>query len=216
MPIVRINGKLIYFAHVPKCAGTAIMHYLNTEFGPLAFQDSRYHQIKGKPWTITSPQHVTAESLARLFPEGFFDEIFSIVRHPVARMISVYRFQRDVEKHIPADTSFSDWLSKLKPLRPAYDNHTLPMDAIVPRGARIYRLEDGLAPLVHWLQQLAGPRVTLPETILPRNALSARLAHQGQADNPVDTTAEDRQRIAKLYEVDFTRFGYTFEEEETA
>ena len=31
MPIVRVKNKVLYFAHVPRCAGSAIENYLRKE-----------------------------------------------------------------------------------------------------------------------------------------------------------------------------------------
>ena len=54
MPIVRINSKLVYFAHVPKCAGSAVERYLAARFGPLGFLDSTYLKMrKSRRWNNT-------------------------------------------------------------------------------------------------------------------------------------------------------------------
>jgi hypothetical protein len=37
MPIFRVNEKIVFFCHVPKCAGTAVNLYLQARFGKLAF-----------------------------------------------------------------------------------------------------------------------------------------------------------------------------------
>jgi len=219
MPIVRCDGRLIYFAHVPKCAGTAIEHYLATCCGPLAFLDPAFNDLTTGPrWSVTSPQHVDAESLARLFPDGFFDEVFPVVRHPVDRLASVYQFQRDIEGHIPQRLGFVNWLTRLSESGAAsharFDGHTRPMGDFVPEGAMIFRLEDGLGPLVSWLRQKL-PGVELPDVIPARNMLAARLRHAGLTARPPRITARARALIRALYAEDFRRFCYGSEESDT-
>jgi hypothetical protein len=94
MPIFKAGGKLVYYAHVPKCGGSAVGWYLTERFGPIAFEDRNHTRHDAKTqWSRTSPQHIDRVSLGRLFPEGFFDAAFTIVRHPVARLVSAYHFQ---------------------------------------------------------------------------------------------------------------------------
>ena len=155
MPIFRAGEKLVYYAHVPKCGGSAVGWYLDERFGPLAFTDRRHTaQPAAARWSRTSPQHIDRGSLARLFPQGFFDAVFTIVRHPVARIVSAYHFQLEVEASIPQDTGFSDWLADLEEQLEedpfAFDNHVRPMSDIVPEGAQVFHMEHGLDALVGW------------------------------------------------------------------
>ncbi len=212
MPILRCDGRLIYFAHVPKCAGTAIEQYLATHCGPLALLDPAFNKLPAESrWSVTSPQHVDATSLARLFPAGFFDAAFAVVRHPVARLASVYQFQRDIERRIPQSIGFGRWLTRLtkagEALHRRYDGHTRPMDAFVPEGATVFRLEDGLEPLVAWLSVMLPAR-DLPDLIPARNVLNARLAFRGQSQRPPRITREVQDMIRQIYARDFERFGY--------
>lgn len=213
MPIARIADKLIFFAHVPKCGGTAVGHYLIAEFGPLAFHDGQFntHSPRGH-WTRSSPQHVEAQSLARLFLKGFFDASFAVVRHPVTRFLSVFRFQRDIEGRIAADMPFSDWIALVERKRKTspwqFDNHTRMMTEIVPQEAVLFRLADGLEKVAAWLQDIAGPDRPLLPVIEERNVLSDRLKRDNIPDNPVTPSREDVEAIARFYQDDFERFGY--------
>lgn len=210
MPIARTPaGKLVYFAHVPKCAGTAVEFWMRRAFGQLAFHDPRFNMDPGTRWTRTSPQHVSRTDLDRLFPHGFFDASFAIVRHPVPRMVSVFRFQRDIEGRIDPDTTFSDWLEQVDPMAPNdLDNHTQLMDQIVPPEAQVFQLENGLTELQTWLETFLDGLDQSPGPILARNTLSERLKHMGKADRPVTPTPQDMALIASLYAADFERFGY--------
>lgn len=212
MPILRCDGKLIHFAHVPKCAGTAIEHYLAAHCGPLAFLDPAFNALpQAARWSATSPQHADAATFARLFPPGFFDAAFAVVRHPVERLVSVYLFQRDIEGRIPRSLGLVAWLMRVAARGEAahakHDGHTRPMTDFVPEGAAVFRLEEGLGPLVEWLRgQLPGR--DLPMDIPQRNVLERRLRHLGRIARPVRITARARDLIHDLYAQDFERFGY--------
>lgn len=157
MPITRVNDKLIYFAHIPRCAGCGIENYLRKRFGPVAFLDRRFLAVpQEERWTKSSPQHMTRDAMERLFPEAFFDASFAVVRDPADRLRSVFLRQRDIEQTLPADTDFQSWLSTLPLSYFELDNHTRPMLDFLPKGCRIFWLEDGLEPLVAWLDALAG------------------------------------------------------------
>ena len=214
MPIFRVASKLVYFAHVPKSAGSSVTAYMTARFGPPAFLDRRCmrerQRLLGDGWYRSSPQHIPVEWLERLFPRGFFDAMFAVVRHPVDRAVSVFNYQMDVEKTVASPAEFSRWLADLEhaPQRPAFhlDNHVAPMARIVPEGARVFRMEDGLDGVVAWIDSLAGGPG--PGSIPAINTRSERLAKTHAPIGPVEVTAEDLDRIKRIYAEDFRRFGY--------
>lgn len=213
MPIVRIGTRLVYFAHVPKCAGASVERYLAERFGALAFLDRR-HARRPAPerWTRGSPQHVAVADLARLFPAAFFDASFAVVRHPHDRLLSVFRYQRDIAGNIKPGARFSAWLDRLAGRlatgRTYLDNHARPMTDIVPDAAQVFRLEDGLEPVVGWLDGLAEDTGE-PRHIGTHNVYRQRLIdRQRPAGAEVVMTDQDRALIARLYAADFDRFGY--------
>lgn len=209
MPIFKADDKLVLYAHVPKCGGSAIGWYLAERFGALAFSDRQHtRQPAERRWSRTSPQHIDRASLARLFPEGFFDAVFTIVRHPVARIVSAYHFQLDVEESIPRTTGFSDWLAdveeRLEEDPFVFDNHVRPMTDIVPEGAQVFHMEHGLDGLVGWFDALTG-RADGPRA-LPR--INEQGAYTGTRTPKAEPDEADLARIARLYAADFERFGY--------
>lgn len=211
MPIFKADGRLVYYAHVPRCAGGALGRYVRARFGPVAFEDRTHaRQPAAARWSRTSPQHVSRDSLARLFPRGFFDASFAVVRHPTDRLVSAYRFHREVEGTIPEKTDFSEWLDDVADLIEetpfAFDNHIRPMDDIVPSEAQVFHLEDGFAPVVAWLDTLGGGRADADG---PAASTPAPPSTPPAADTPgPDITRYDRDLIARLYAADFARFGY--------
>jgi len=212
MPIFRAGSQMFYFAHVPKCAGSSMVHYLQDRFGALAFHDDSFHFAEEPMrWSKTSPQHINIDALNRLFPDGFFDASFAVVRHPVARLISSYHFQFEVERRISADTSFGAWIENVAEQRAkepyVFDNHTRPMDDIVPPDAKIFQLEQGFDDFVSWLDQVTG-NTDGPRALEIKNK---RGAHRQQTTAKIVPTPEEIELVANIYARDFERFGYTEE-----
>lgn len=209
MPFFRAGARLVYFAHVPKCGGSAVAQYLQDRFGEVAFLDNRYTaRAEASRWTRTSPQHVDALTLDRYVPLGMFDAAFAVVRHPVPRLVSTFHFQKEVERLLPPDMGFSLWLAGVEERlggEPFHlDNHLLPMSRLVPEGAAVFHLEHGLDPVVAWLDLVAG-EASGPRAVLPENR---RGDHVRVAEARAEPTAVDLGRIARLYAEDFARFGY--------
>lgn len=210
MPVIKIAGKLVYFAHVPKCAGTSVEHYLRDRFEAVGLLDWAYlDQPEDTRWSRTSPQHIDVDSLDRLMPLSLFDEVFALVRHPVTRLKSVFCFQRDAADQIPKGMAFSTWLSGLATAPPFYlDNHVLPMARLVPKGSQVFRLEEGMHPVIDWLDALAG-NADGPREMPATNRLGELLDVLGRSPGPaVDVSAADMDVIRTLYAEDFQRFGY--------
>jgi hypothetical protein len=187
--------------------------YLTKAFGALAFCDTKFNaRAPGTSWTKSSPQHVDANSISTLFPSEFFDESFAVVRSPVTRLVSAFRFQRDVEALIDHNVTLAEWLKRVHRTRNRapwqFDNHTRLMDDIVPQSAHIFRLEDGLDAVVPWLQDIAGAEYSLPQTITPHNVMDKRLAFERKAIRPVIPTQNEIALINRYYRVDFERFHY--------
>ena len=213
MPMFRAGSKVMYFAHVPKCAGSSMVSYLQERFGALAFHDDSFSWVPElERWSRTSPQHINVAALNRMFPEEFFDFSFAVVRHPVSRLVSAYHFQLEVEERITRGTSFGDWLKSLKSQQTnnpyMLDNHTRPMDEIVPENAKVFYLEDGFDNFISWLDQITG-NTDGPRVMASVNERGANGISKSQKIVP---TQQEINLISKIYARDFVRFGYTPEQ----
>ena len=216
MPIIRTGRGIVYFAHVPKCAGTAIEGFLTGRFKTMGrnFLNPQ-HMLRAAPerWSRSSPQHIDAESLSLMFQPGFFDAMFTMVRHPALRLRSVYLYQRDLEEAIDPDEGFSDWLAALPARRaedPYYlDNHARPMSEMVPEGATIFRLEEGTQQVIDWFDAFTSNQ-NGPRKIPVRHSRADRLEATGKAPrgSEIALSPADITRIAEMCPEDFDRFGY--------
>lgn len=216
MPLIRTGRGIIYFAHIPKCAGTAVQIYLDARFGVRrrALLDTGYlTPPEHQRWSRTSPQHMDARTFERLFQGGFVDHAFTCVRHPAHRLRSVYLHQRDVEEKIDPSETFSDWLNFLPQRRrdnPWYlDNHARPMSQMVPDDATVFKVEDGLDRLVAWIDDIMGNQ-NGPRHIEVSHTLADRMARQNKpiSSDGVTLTEIDYSAVAAMDPEDFERFGY--------
>ena len=213
MPFFQIDRELHYFAHVPKCAGASVEVYLRKRFGKIAFANSQFYNLpEAQRWTKSSPQHIDREALGRLVPPGWIASSFGIVRHPVTRLRSAYDYQLTGEKTVPEGMDinawFLDWVAQRDRMPFRYDNHPRPAADLVPHGATVFRLEDGLEGVVAYLDGLAGnsdgPR-KMPHENKSRGGVSYAAGQAPLSDEVLGV-------IAKVYAEDFKRFGYTCED----
>ena len=217
MPISRLpNGKLLYFAHVPKAAGTSVERYLINRFGALGLHDPAFaSRAPSDAWSLSPPQHMPEFVRQTLLPDSLFDGLFATVRHPLTRLRSAFLFQREVEKAIPSDTPFSSWIdtlpSSLAHSPYALHRHMRPMVETVPTTATVFRVEDGLNGLVTWLDQMAGSEDG-PRQIGTANRLQDRLSDD-IPDIPFTDTVIDK--VASIYAADYERFDYAPDPPET-
>lgn len=189
-------------------------NYLHARFGKLGFLDRRFLSVpEPLRWSKCSPQHLDAATLDRLLPPSWIAHRFALVRHPEDRIVSVYLFQRDIERRIRPDLDFPTWLAGLGARRATephlLDNHPRPATDLVPPDAEIFRLEDGMAPLMDWFDRIEGT-ARGPRKMPQVNGYRAGLDRSGTDPGPApDVTGAARRLIADLYADDFTRFGYT-------
>lgn len=208
MPIFRINDKLHYFAHVPKCGGTSVDSYLTERFGSLGLSEGpRPPKIAAADrWSRSSAAHIPVAALFRFLPRDWLQSSFAVVRHPVRRLISVYFFARDVTRAVPPSLGFDAWCQEVlpgiadDPYR--YDGHLLPQVAFIPKDSRIFRLEDGLDPVVPYLDDLSAT------TTGPRNVPTQNVGSWRASEAPPVPSARTLALIATAYAQDFTLFGY--------
>lgn len=210
MPIFRHDDKLHYFAHVPKAGGRSVESYLRARFGELAMIDDGHHdRTRQSGWLKTTPQHVVVEDLSVLFPPDWFESCFAVVRNPIARFVSAFNFQSTVWRQIPVGMTPDEWLDEYLDLAKVYpfyyDNHLRAQDDFVPAGAKVFRLEDGLADLIPYLDQVTGssaPSLEIGHDNASKPAVSAYYRKESLSSGVVE-------RLADIYAADFQRFGYT-------
>lgn len=201
MPLVFADDKKVFFAHVPKTGGTTVEDYLIRRFGRLTLLDR--HKKDHVPGTglITSATHLSALDLEELLPEPL-DYSFTMVRDPVARLQSEYRYQSEVSRTTRA--SFATWLRVMLACLAreprVYDNHIRPQSDLVPEGAEVFKLEEGgMEAMVRRLDEVLGS--TAPEVRIAS-------VNESKVRTRAALTKQDVAAIEDAYAVDYDRFGF--------
>jgi hypothetical protein len=150
------------------------------------------------------PQHFHAEILNKLFPPGFFDYSFCVVRNPYRRTLSEYNYRvtrPKLRNRVLPRPSFERWLRRSfreysrNPY--LYSNHIRPQSDFPIEGTEVFRLEDGLEPLRARLEEVAG--FCLADDV-PRANSSQKIV-TGLSENAA-------RLIRDFYARDFELFGY--------
>lgn len=191
MPIIRINGRTVFFVHVPKTGGTSVENTL-AGVGQIAL-----HRKPFRDWV--PPQHWHAEIYSVTVPIGFYDIGFIVCRNPFTRLVSEFRHR--ARKDRVRIMGFDRWAATVLDAysRDAYilHNHIRPQSEFLTQGIEIHCFEDGLQATVDRIANFCGlsaaPKVR-------RDNVSIRLK--------VEMSRNMARRIASFYASDFSRFGY--------
>lgn len=194
VPIIETGGKRLLFIHVPKTGGSAVEAYFA---GAISFARSHDKAIDSP----CIPRHYHGKLLANLFSKSSFDYAFMVVRDPLARMISDYRYYVKRKRLEARPPSFSFWL-RYRMLRarldPYYmDNHFRPQVDFECFDARVFRYEDGLD---RCLQTVASEAGLEPPGMLPRVNVSP--------DIEVRPSRSDIAIVRDRFRGDYERYGY--------
>lgn len=200
MPLISANGQKVFFAHIPKTAGSSVEEYLVRRFGgPLSLIDRNKREGVRGTGLITPLTHVAAIDLREMLPPDI-NFSFTVVRHPVARIQSEYRYQTGVSRL--SRLGFSTWLrvmmiaARIEPR--IYENHIRPQIDLIPENSEIFRLEDGFDSLIERLNDVTG-------STAPDQAVQHLLKRERKG---IALHRQDIELLGSFYADDFERFGY--------
>jgi hypothetical protein len=198
VPVYRIGSKTVLFIHIPKTAGMAVHAHLAAH-GPTAMHLRIASKTGG-----AGLRHQDAAGLKKILLPEMIDYAFMVVRHPVARLVSEYRYQGRLSlMHLSRlhMLNFDLWLQaalwryRRKPLAAA--GHFRPQVSYECFDCEVFRYEDGLDRVMQAVSRVTG--VDLPAQTPPQNVSATRAVHVSQAS---------LDRIAQVYAADYQRFGY--------
>ncbi len=211
MPSLTLPDRLIWFAHCPKTGGTSVEQLMVSRWGNavdhLHWGWDLWWRRGG--WRMAdppnSPQHLIWQDAVKQLPQ-MPDVVFAVVRDPVARMESEYRWQRRHRRgtrlgRVLAHLPFGIWLRlmlavvRINPY--AFDNHFRPQSDFVPENATVFRLEAGLSPIAAWLSEVTGE--PMPDAAMP---------HAIPSGGEKVCSLENADLIAEAFAEDYDRFRY--------
>lgn len=182
MPVALINGKILYFAHIPKCGGSSVEAYLarKGDVGLLG-------RVQRTGWARCNPQHIHRVVADGILPEAWHENGFIVFRDPVNRMKSEFRMKarplrwtvnpvnllmklrrmvtgaplyelrfRGIPFHVDFDLFVRAALFVARRSPYLADNHFRPQSEFWREGYAPFFLEDGLRNVFDWIDQTTG------------------------------------------------------------
>lgn len=210
MPSLSFDTQLIWFAHCPKAGGTSIETLMvetwGEKVGHLHWGWDLWWKRGGwrEASPPNSPQHLIWADADRTLSKAP-DQVFAVVRDPMARMMSEHRYQRRYRRGTWAGRAlaalpFSLWLRLMLAVADrnphAFDNHLRPQSDFIPAQAVVFHLEDGLQKVIDWLAKTTG---TSDLSVPPQRLKTT-------PGDPPD--ADTLGRIVQAFAQDYERFGY--------
>lgn len=195
--------KTFLFIHVPKTGGTAIETYFRGIGLTGFFDPATYMPVR--PYLKVPPAHYDYGVLNRLYNlESLYS--FAVVRHPVQRMISEYKWALEKSSGAAslAGKSFADYIRLMLESYKRDENvaagHFKPQIRFVgDKVSKIFKYEAGLENIISHVLRDVGlifdGQVRLP--VVNKTSHSA-----------VVPTVEDVALIRDFYDADFKAFGY--------
>lgn len=224
MPIFRLNGKIVYFAHIPKCAGTTVEASLKNFGCKISFHDSDQFEKNPNAWHKSAPQHILESQLNILFDKSFFDYRFAVVRHPVSRFLSAYNYNR---YRIGRTVSITRFLGKVERslggkdeyLKKKLGHHFFPSVFFLSSDVKIFYLEDGIENIFRQISNDLNANIApskdenklkYDKIFLRGSPFVKRLKKTFFPPSPtIDSLSfDDLVRIERLYAADFKALHY--------
>tara|TARA_Y100000389_G_scaffold148109_1_gene147131 strand:- start:4782 stop:5345 length:564 start_codon:yes stop_codon:yes gene_type:complete len=186
--IININNKKLLFIHIPKTGGTSIEKAFSKV--DLKWPDFHKNILWGRGPRGLEYQHLTMKQVFQLtdYCVSDFDGIFTIVREPFSRFLSLCNWRRDspdlMIQYIKSNT-YCHNLSQYDYIE-GYEN-----------SIKIYRFEDGIDTIIDKIIRDYDLDVTV--NIVP---------HCFKSNNTVKLSDEIKNNLREKLSIDFEKFHY--------
>ena len=206
MPVFRRDGKNILFVHTPKAGGSSVERLFNHSGYDVLYRDGSWGPKSPNHFRTSTPQHMDAETLTRLFRLDRFDLVFMIVRHPIDRFRSEYcmRNAGEPSTDAPSVEAWGTWALRRYMAEPGFmDNHFRPQVDFHLPGCEVYKLEAGMQTIVTDLSERHGVELEAEVPVAKTARESA-----GVDSSQVEISPTLAQLLRRVYASDFATFGY--------
>lgn len=139
MPIYKKDNITFFFSHIPKTGGSSVAEIFNRHI----FERKLFSGVI-EPCSLQH-RHKTDQEVLDVLSNEKIDYMFTVVRHPVDRMISEYHMRRmDRDKTGPEDFhQFVDHVFTQYKIFPYInDNHIRPQCEFIHNGMDVFKFGD--------------------------------------------------------------------------
>ncbi|MFZ3583818.1 sulfotransferase family 2 domain-containing protein [Loktanella sp. DJP18] len=196
MTLLKANGKLFYFAHIPKTGGSSVETAMRKAGAKRAL-----HFHKRLDYVRCNLQHMHAELFDTFIPPKFYDKGFCVVRHPIARLVSEYRWRQTLNQ---ADLPFDGWVRRqiAAYAKDPYvlDNHIRPQHEFIGKKIKVFRFEEGMDVILGKMSRVTGL------TLNPKTHV-----RKPETRTHMTWSPETRALALRFYEMDFVRLDYKYD-----
>lgn len=215
MTVFAKDEKNVLFIHIPKTGGSAVTKHFADSGWEISYLDrsSISDPLSANYFRKMSPQHMHAETLARIFDLSKFDFIFSVVRHPIARFKSEFAFRNPhvKENELTHDMVNSWWESELRQYKNNkhhLDNHLRPQVDFLTKDSAIFKLEDGLSKIFELERSMSTSEIKNTDFKIKKIERVNKSVYSSQE---VPLSSKTTKSLRRLYRKDFLSFNYEYE-----
>lgn len=203
MPLFTRGDQRIAFIHVPKTGGTSVERYFESHGWTMSYWSKPRNGGR-----TPSDQHLLYEDLRRLVPD--LDQIpsFAIVRHPIRRFLSEWRWQRwEIRQFSLGLSEFVTLVEQSLKQDPVYwDNHWRPQtDFLSDEIDLVLRLENLDTEFPRLLTQFG---LNSPPDLPTINANRRGMRQWLQRSRHEKLSPSDTRRLEQIYSKDLDQLGY--------
>lgn len=212
MPLARINNRLLHLVHIPKTGGAGVTDYMRKK------GDVALYSREQLSWAQSTPQHLEFDVSRALIPPGFADETFAIMRDPLARLLSEYRYR--VTRHSTQNPAsgclafseelrleldwneefhgtFDEWfdlvLERYSEDPRVCDNHIRPQIDFIGPDMKVFLFERGVQKVYRWIDKVTDTQ----EIFTPLDRNESRKFD-------IEISSETELKIKRLYAEDYS------------
>ena len=203
------------FIHIPKCGGGSIEKF---------FRENKYHEqlfsLNPSNLRKCSAQHMHAFMLENILNIDNFKYVFTVVRNPIARLISEYKWRiRDKTTEGGFDSWYKITRKRYLTNNFYYDNHIRPMHEFITKRCDVHKLENGMDNIQQvieskcldfgntdslWItRKIENQKKNIHKDILEK------MPHLKSRFDKAAPSSETVSKIMRDYENDFKFFGYS-------
>jgi len=186
---------------IPKTGGTSVAQFLRHA----GFSEHFGIDHKAvRPAMICPPQHYDYDLISKFVRFERLGYSFAIVRHPISRIISDYKWATTKTMMKASNFSFDEWVQRCfnEFDRNEYflANHIKPQHKFVgPKISRVFKYEDGLNSIMSEIFNHCNFSMIRPIELPTLNKTTPKEIHMKQ---------ETETLIRSFYAKDFEQFGY--------